>query len=71
MASTLPFADVLDALDHLSVEEQEMLVSITRRRLAEQGRKRVAADVAEARREFAAGGCQPIAVDELWREISS
>jgi hypothetical protein len=69
MASALPFAEVLDAVDRLSAEEQEMLISITRRRLAEQGRKQLAADVQEARKEFTAGGCRPTTADELFREI--
>jgi hypothetical protein len=71
MASALPFAEVLDAIDHLSAEEQEMLISIAQRRLAERGRKQVVNDVQDARREFADGGCRPIATDDLLREISS
>ena len=38
MAQTLPFGEVLDAADRLTVDEQETLVAILRRRLAEQGR---------------------------------
>ncbi len=71
MATELPFAEVLDAVDHLSAEEQEMLVSITRRRLAERGRKRIGSDIEEARREFADGRCRTTTVDELWGEIMS
>ena len=49
MQHTQPFAEVLEAVDQLSTEEQETLVAIVRRRMAERGRKRLAADVQEAR----------------------
>jgi molybdopterin-guanine dinucleotide biosynthesis protein A len=65
------FGDVLDAVGTLSAEEQLTLVEIVARRLAEQGRKRVAASVQEARREFAEGHCRPVTVDELKNEILS
>ncbi|HEV2970858.1 MAG TPA: hypothetical protein VGY55_12880 [Pirellulales bacterium] len=71
MASALPFAEVLEAVDHLSADEQEMLIFVTRRRLAEQGRKRVTADVQEAREDFAAGSCRPTTADEIMREITA
>src|SRR5688572_17947547 len=54
MSNKLAFDDVLD------VEAQAELVAIMMRRLAERGRERVAATVAEARQEFAAGQCQPM-----------
>jgi hypothetical protein len=71
MAQALPFADVLDAADQLTPDEQETLVEILRRRLAAEGRKRVVADVQEARREFAGGRCVTTNVDDLLREIES
>jgi hypothetical protein len=39
--------------------------------LAERGRERVAATVAQARREFAAGHCQTTTAAELVREALS
>jgi hypothetical protein len=71
MAHSMPFGDVLEAVDQLSADEQEALVSILHHRLAEEGRKRVASDVRELRQEFAAGGCRPTTPDDLMREISS
>jgi hypothetical protein len=65
------FADVLDAAEQLDVDAQVELVAILRRRLAERGRERVAATVAQARREFAAGQCQPMTAAELVREAQS
>ena len=48
------FADVLDAAEQLDLESQAELVAILSRRLAERGRERVAATVAQARQEFVA-----------------
>ena len=71
MSSENAFADVLDAAEQLDVEAQAELVAILSRRLAERGRARVAATVAQARREFAAGQCQPMTAAELVREAQS
>lgn len=58
MNQPIAFGDVLDAAEQLDVDAQAELVSILSRRLAERGRDRVAATIAQARREFAAGQCQ-------------
>jgi hypothetical protein len=68
---SLPFAEVLEAVDLLSTEEQEALVEIVHRRMAERGRKRLAAEVHEAQREFAEGRCRPSSADELMHEVLS
>jgi hypothetical protein len=65
------FADVLDAAEQLDVDAQAELVAVLSRRLAERGRERVAATVAQARREFAAGQCQTMTAAELVREAQS
>ena len=41
------------------------------RRLAERGRTRLIANIAESRRDFAAGLCQPMTAAELVREAQS
>lgn len=64
------FGDVLDAVGGLSVEEQYALVDIVAHRLAAEGRRQVVADVQEARRDFAAGACRLVSLDELKDEIS-
>jgi hypothetical protein len=68
MSTQTAFADVLDAAEQLDVDAQAELVAVLSRRLAERGRQRVAATVAEARREFAAGQCQPMTAEEIMRE---
>ncbi len=69
MSQEMPFAEVLEAADHLSFDEQQELVVILNHRLAEAGRARVVRDVAESEAEFARGECQQVSVDELMREI--
>ena len=69
MPNTLPFGEVLEAADHLSVDEQEELVAILHRRLTQAARQRIAADVQESRQEFAAGRCTAVTPEKLMREI--
>lgn len=71
MEHVLPFRDVLEAVDRLTVEEQETLLAVVRRRLSDVNRKQLSHDVAEARQEFAAGGCTPTTPDDILREILS
>ena len=71
MNQPIVFADVLDAAEQLEVNAQAELVAVLSRRLAERGRERVAATVAQARHEFAAGQCQAMTAAELVREASS
>jgi hypothetical protein len=68
MSQPSTFADVLDAAEQLDVETQAELVAVLSRRLAERGRERVVATVAQARQEFAAGQCQPMTAAEIVRE---
>ena len=69
MSQVLPFSAVLEAADHLSQDEQEELIAILHRRLAHAGRQRLAAEVQEARQEFAEGRCPSATPEELMREI--
>ena len=69
MTHVMPFSEVLEAADHLSHDEQQELIAILNRRLAQAIRQRVAAEIQEARREFAEGRCLPVTADELMREI--
>ena len=71
MAGSLPFDEVLEAVEQLSMEDQEVLMEIVRRRVAERGRKRLAAEIQEAQREFEDGNCRASTVDELMNEILS
>jgi hypothetical protein len=69
MTPVLPFGEVLEAADHLSHEEQEELIFILHRRLAQAARQRLVAEIQEAHQEWVEGRCSPASPDELMREI--
>lgn len=71
MQQTLPFGEVVDAADKLSEDEQQALVDLLHRRLAEHRRKALVADIQQARQEFQEGRCQPATLDDLMKEILS
>jgi hypothetical protein len=62
MEQLMPFGEVLEAIDQLSLDEQATLLDIVQRRLAERGRKLLATEIQEARQEFATGRSQPATV---------
>ena len=63
------FSDVIEAIDQLSQDEQEELIDVVGRRLAEARRRRLAAEVEEARKEFASGQCRVVTPQDLVRKI--
>jgi ribosomal protein S4 len=69
MTPAVPFDEVLDSAEQLSPDDQQALIAILHRRLAQAGRLRLAADVREARQEFEAGKCRPTTSEALMREI--
>ncbi|MCR4412158.1 MAG: hypothetical protein NUV77_06995 [Thermoguttaceae bacterium] len=71
MSQPVRFADVLESVDRLPPEDQEALADILRRRLAQRARARIADDVLESRKDFAAGRCRATTPEELVREALS
>ncbi len=71
MGKTLSFGEVLERAEQLSLEDQEALIDIVRRRLIEQRRVELAKDIREAQEELRAGNVRAVTVDELMREILS
>jgi hypothetical protein len=71
MNQQIAFDAALDAAEKLDPEGQAELAAILSRRLAERGRERVVATAEQARREFAAGECQPMTAAEMVREAQS
>jgi hypothetical protein len=65
----MTFSDIVDAADSLSVDEQQTLVEILRRRIAERNRERLLHDVQEARREFGKGQTSPTSVKAIMDEV--
>ena len=63
------FSDVVDAADNLSVDEQQTLVEILRRRIAKRNREILVRDVAEARAEFRTGQARASSVSDIMDEV--
>ena len=65
------FHVVVEAADGLSIDEQETLVAVLNRRLADRRRAELAEDVREGRREFKRGALRPTTPDKIMKEIIS
>ncbi|NLX53670.1 MAG: hypothetical protein GXY58_01000 [Planctomycetaceae bacterium] len=69
MEQSMPtFADIVDAADRLSVDEQETLLEILRRRIATRNRAELAHDVRAARAEHANGQSHVATVAQIMDE---
>ncbi len=65
------FHVVVDAADRLTLEEQETLIAVLNRRLADHRRAELAADIREALREYERAALRPATPDEIMKEILS
>ena len=65
------FVEILEAVEQLSLEDREDLIHILQNRLRDEKRANIVKDVKEAQQEFAQGKCQPVAPEELMKEIIS
>lgn len=70
-ALPLSFADTLEVVESLPVEDQEEIVAILRRRLSAQRRAEIIESVRESREDFEAGRYRVVTPEELTREIFS
>jgi hypothetical protein len=64
-----PFAEILDAASALPLDDQNSLLEILQRRIAERNRQQLGRDVAEARAEFAAGKATTASPREIMDEV--
>lgn len=63
-------AEIADAANQLSPDEQRTLIEILKRRLADGKRGRLVTAVAEARAEFASGTAQLSSVKQIMDEVA-
>jgi hypothetical protein len=63
------FSDVVEAVEKLSLEEQETLFELVHRRLIERRREALATAVADAHEEYERGECRAVTVADLMAEI--
>jgi hypothetical protein len=71
MQNNASFAETLEAVEKLTLPEQEELVDIVHRRLVEQRRVELVKDTQDAEHAFQAGGCPAASPSELMKEILS
>ncbi len=69
MEAIASFGEILEAADHLTVEEQESLLDILKKRLLARRRAELAKNVQEAYEEFQTGNSRVVTPDELMAEI--
>ena len=65
------FHVVVEAADHLTEEEQETLIELLNRRLADRRRAQLVTDIQEAQREFQSGALRPTTAADIMLEILS
>jgi hypothetical protein len=68
-AHAVRFADLVEMIDRLPLDQRASLVDVVQRRIAADERRRIAASIRAARREHSRGKCRPVTPDELMREI--
>jgi len=72
MEVTQPHLDqILDEIASLSLDEQEMLVDILKKRNIEQKRLRIAREVKEAQREHKKGLTKRSTIEDLIKDLES
>ena len=69
MENVMPFGEVLEVADRLSLKEQETLIEVLQRRIIERRREELAKETQDAQQEFQAGCCRPVAPAELMKMI--
>jgi len=63
------FNDVLEMIDSLTIEEQELLLDIEKKRLIEKKRKKLLEDIQEAKKDFAEGKYITGNVEDIMKAI--
>ncbi|MCI5142680.1 MAG: hypothetical protein D3909_13355 [Candidatus Electrothrix sp. ATG1] len=69
MADAVSFHEVLDAVEQLPIDEQESLIDLIRRRIAEYRRQEIATQVSSAREEYKNGKLIPESPDDIMQSI--
>ena len=68
-ARIIQFADLIEMIDLLPLDQRESLVDVVRRRNSEDQRDLIVSSTRSAKREHRLGKSKPVSADELMREI--
>ncbi len=69
MANVISFHEILDAVERLPLDDQESLIDLIRRRIAEYRRQEIATQVSSAREEYKSGKLTPESPDDIMQSI--
>jgi len=61
--------DTLESFDSLTIEEQEIVIDIERKRLTDKKREMLVKEVREAEAEYKAGELKPESLEEIMKAI--
>ena len=64
------FQEAIETVEALPPKDQDMLIEILRKRRIEQRRAELAAEIAQARREYKQGKLRPGTVADIMKEIT-
>ena len=65
------FAQVMELVEILSLQEQETLIEITKKWVDIKRREEIAMSITEAHEEYKTGKAKPMSIDELMAEITA
>nr|VFJ55534.1 MAG: hypothetical protein BECKFW1821A_GA0114235_105415 [Candidatus Kentron sp. FW] len=69
MDKAISFNELLEAVDYLSLDEQESLVDVVRHRIAEYRRQEISKLVLSARKEYQQGKLSPETPQDIMNSI--
>jgi len=67
----MSYAELLDAVDELTIEEQVDIAELIKRRAIEKRRDALLKDIEESTLEFNSGKLHPQTVDEIMKDLLS
>jgi len=71
MENSLRFADLVEAAQNLTLEEQESLVELISKNILARKRKMFYRDIDQAKKDFAKGSFKAIKASDLEKEVFS
>ncbi len=69
MAKAASFSELLDAVDRLSLDEQESLIDVVHHRVAESRRQEISSLISSARKEYQQGKLSPETPQDIMNSI--
>ncbi len=71
MSQTIQFGQILEMIDHLSLDEQDDLINIIRHRQIEKRREEIAQNITQARQDYQQGKVFRGNVDDIIAELNN